>query len=166
MQGTQVTWDGREGFMVEGGVDGIVSREDAEPAGGSNSVTVGGTIKCADGVRPALWGVCTEEGGKGLSDFRSGKKDCTSELVRGGKVADGAKGSTEPCTTGVGVLVWTEPVQAGQSWVVLEEGGRSVVSGCVSVVMESRGDGADNVVDGLGGDGAVREEGGKGAGGN
>ena len=48
MQGTQVAWDGREGFVVKGGVDGIVSREDAGPAGGSNRVTVGGTIKYAD----------------------------------------------------------------------------------------------------------------------
>ena len=138
MQGTQVAWDGREGFMVEGGVDGIVSREDADPAGGSNSVTVGGTIKYADCVRPALWGVCGKKGGKGLSNFRVGKKDCALELVRGGKVVDRAKDSMEPCTAGVGVLVWTEPVQASQSWVVLEEGGRSGVGGCVSVVMEGR----------------------------
>ena len=48
----------------------------------------------------------------------------------------------------------------------MEEGGRSVVGGCISVGMVVRGDGADNVVDGLGGDGAVREEGGKRVGGN
>ena len=98
MQGAQVAWDGREGFMVEGGVDGIVARENADPAGGSNGVTVGGTVKCADCVRPALWGVCGKEGGKGLSNFGASKKDCASELVRGGKVVDSAKGSTEPCT--------------------------------------------------------------------
>ena len=61
---------------------------------------------------------------------------------------------------------WTEPVQASQSWGVLAEGRRSVVGGCVSVVMEGRGDGADNFVDGPGGDGAVWEEGGERAGGN
>ena len=116
-----------------------------------------------------MWGVCGKKGGKGLSDFGLGKKDCTLELVRGGKVVDGAKGSTEPCTAGVGFLVWAEPVQASQSWVVLEEGGRSVVGGSVCVGVEGPGgdgDGADNFVNGLGGDGAVREEGGERAGGN
>ena len=49
---------------------------------------------------------------------------------------------------------------------MLEEDGRSVVGGCISVGMVGRGDGADNVVDWLVGDGAVREEGGKRAGGN